>query len=72
MYSSRKKTVEELPEELTAIWSCSDDNCNGWMRDNFALSSTHQCPLCQSEMVKGERMLVALANTSPLHHKAED
>ncbi|MFC4304404.1 cold-shock protein [Cohnella boryungensis] len=65
MYSSRKRPVEELPEEITTIWSCSDESCKGWMRDNFAFSSDPACPICQSQMVKSEKMLVALVNTSP-------
>jgi len=27
LYNSRKKPLEDIQEELTAIWSCSDDNC---------------------------------------------
>jgi hypothetical protein len=64
MYS-RKKPVEELPSELTAVWICSDENCKGWMRDNFAFSLSPVCPLCQTKMVKGEKMLNAIANTVP-------
>ncbi|MWC30757.1 cold-shock protein [Paenibacillus sp. MMS18-CY102] len=65
MYYSRKRPVEDVPNELTAVWSCTDDNCKGWMRDNFALSVAPVCSLCQSEMVKSEKMLVAVVNTSP-------
>jgi len=69
VYYSRKRPQDELPEEMTPIWSCSDENCKGWMRDNFVLSATPVCSLCQSEMVRGEKMLVALANTSALKIK---
>lgn len=31
-----KKVVEEIPQADTAIWSCTNEDCNGWMRDNFA------------------------------------
>ncbi|QMV42701.1 cold-shock protein [Cohnella cholangitidis] len=65
MYYSRKKPPEDVPSELTAIWSCSDENCKGWMRDNFAFSMAPVCPLCQSPMVRSERMLAAVVNTSP-------
>lgn len=70
MYSSRKKLLEEVPQELTAIWSCEDDNCNGWMRDNFSLSIVPVCSQCQSKMFKTERMLPVLANTS--HNQIKD
>lgn len=60
----RKKTLEEIPEENTEIWSCSNDDCNGWMRDNFAFDYTPVCPLCSSEMVKDTKMLPQLVNTN--------
>ncbi len=63
MYS-RKKPFEEVPEELTAIWSCTNDACNGWMRDNFSLDAVPTCHLCHSPMVSGTRMLPQLVNTS--------
>ena len=66
MYYSRKKPVEEAPDELTSIWSCSSEDCKGWMRDNFSFSEAPVCVLCQSPMVKGERMLAAVVNTSPI------
>ncbi|WP_027086267.1 cold-shock protein [Cohnella panacarvi] len=69
MYHSRKKPLEDLPEELTAIWSCTKENCRGWMRDNFVFSIVPICSLCQSEMVKGEKMLAMVMNTSPLQIK---
>jgi hypothetical protein len=65
LYYSRKKPLEDVPEEITAVWSCPDDNCKGWMRDNFTFSIVPICPQCQSEMVKSERMLAAVVNTSP-------
>nr|WP_127531333.1 cold-shock protein [Paenibacillus kobensis] len=71
MYYSRKRPQEELPEQLTPIWSCSNENCKGWMRDNFAFSTTPICSLCQSEMVRSEKMLVALMNTSVAKTKSE-
>lgn len=69
MYHSRKRPLEEIPEELTVIWSCTDENCKGWMRANFAFSAAPVCSICQSEMVKGEKMLAAVVNTSPLQDK---
>jgi len=69
MYYSRKRLPEDTPQELTAIWSCSDEKCKGWMRDNFSFSATPVCPQCQSKMVKGEKMLTAVVNTSFSKHK---
>ncbi|WP_027086086.1 cold-shock protein [Cohnella panacarvi] len=62
MYS-RKKTFEEIPEEMTAIWSCESEGCNGWMRDNFSLEAIPTCHVCQTPMVSGMRMLPQLVNT---------
>ena len=64
MYNSRKKQLEEIPQEMTAIWSCSNEDCNGWMRENFAFSSQPDCPQCGNVMVKGERKLTVLVNST--------
>lgn len=69
MYNSRRKPAEEIPFELTVIWSCSSENCKGWMRDNFAFSNVPVCPQCQSIMVKSEKMLPPVMNTSPSQGK---
>ena len=68
MYNSRRKPLD-LPQELTAVWSCSSDSCKGWMRDNFVFAQLPLCPQCQSVMVKSERLLYVVANTSPLQTK---
>lgn len=69
VYYSRKKPMEDLPEEITAVWSCTNEECNGWMRDNFAFSTQPRCVQCNSLMEKGERMLSIVANTSPTQAK---
>lgn len=66
MYNSRKKPLEDVPTELTAIWKCSNENCKGWMRDNFTFSTSPVCTQCNSAMVKEEKMLEVLENTSPV------
>lgn len=58
----RKKPLEQIPEENTAVWACTSDDCNGWMRDNFAFEAAPSCPLCQSTMEQEVRMLPQLAN----------
>lgn len=72
MYN-RKNAVEDIPEVNTAIWTCQTESCKGWMRDNFSFQVVPTCPLCQAEMIKGEKMLPALVNHSnyKMHHKAE-
>lgn len=63
MYS-RKKTFEELPEAMTAVWSCTQDDCNGWMRANFSFEDEPNCPKCHSAMMSEMRSLPILVNTS--------
>lgn len=63
MYS-RKKPLEEIPEEMTAIWSCTNQDCNGWMRDNFAFEVVPTCVLCHAPMESDTRMLPQLVNTN--------
>ncbi|MFD1775460.1 cold-shock protein [Paenibacillus rhizophilus] len=60
----RKKPLEEIPEENTAVWSCTNDDCNGWMRDNFSFDVAPTCPLCHAPMEQGMRMLPQLFNSN--------
>lgn len=69
MYNSRKKPLEDVPTALTVIWSCSNEACNGWMRDNFSFSSVPTCAQCDSVMVKDEKVLDVLENNSPVTSK---
>jgi hypothetical protein len=59
-----KRTTEIIPEEATSIWACSNENCSGWMRDNFSFKNVPTCPVCKSEMVLGEKMLPFLHNNN--------
>ncbi|UJF32919.1 cold-shock protein [Paenibacillus hexagrammi] len=63
MYFS-KKTIEPVPEEETAVWTCSTEQCSCWMRDNFSFDESPVCPICSATMVKDTRLLPALSNTS--------
>ncbi|MFC4098522.1 cold-shock protein [Paenibacillus xanthanilyticus] len=65
MYYSRKRPVEEVPVQDTAVWTCSNDDCNGWMRDDFAFAEQPCCPQCQSAMISAVKSLPVLVNTSP-------
>ncbi|TVX88121.1 cold-shock protein [Paenibacillus agilis] len=69
MYNSRKKPQDDIPEEITSIWACTSEDCKGWMRDNFVFSSEPTCVQCNSPMVKSERKLAVLVNTSPSQTK---
>ncbi|MFD1175339.1 cold-shock protein [Paenibacillus puldeungensis] len=69
LYYSRKRPITDLPEEMTTIWSCTNEKCNGWMRDNFVFSAQPVCAQCNSFMVKVEKMLPILTNTSPNQEK---
>ncbi|MFC7395273.1 cold-shock protein [Scopulibacillus cellulosilyticus] len=52
-----KGPQEPIPEVETDIWSCTNEDCSGWMRDAFSFDSEPVCPLCQSEMVKATKVL---------------
>ncbi|SDK02531.1 cold-shock protein [Sediminibacillus albus] len=54
-YYNNKK--EPTPEVETNIWSCTSDDCAGWMREDFTFEETPACPLCQSKMEKGVKTL---------------
>lgn len=62
MYYSRKK-IEDIPQELTVIWSCTQEDCNGWIRDDFAFAKVPTCYQCGSPMKRSERELPVLVNT---------
>lgn len=63
MYFSKKAAIP-VEEEQTDIWSCSSEDCTGWMRDNFSFENSPSCPFCHSDMVKDTRMLPVLLNHS--------
>lgn len=69
MYHSRRKPLDEIPQELTPVWSCTNEKCNGWIRDNFSFSTQPICPQCQSAMAKSEKMIAVIVNTSPNQSK---
>jgi hypothetical protein len=51
---------EPVPEVETEIWSCTSDDCAGWMRENYSFEKEPACPLCKSEMEKETRTLPKL------------
>lgn len=56
-----KNTREPVPEVETTVWSCTNDDCSGWMRDDYTFEKTPTCPMCQSEMKKETRTLPELS-----------
>ncbi|QTN00461.1 cold-shock protein [Sediminibacillus dalangtanensis] len=54
-YYNNKK--EPAPEVETTIWSCTSEDCSGWMREDFSFEETPKCPLCQSTMEKETKTL---------------
>lgn len=57
MAFNSRNSREPVPEVETTVWSCTNDDCSGWMRDNYSFEETPKCPLCHSEMVKETRIL---------------
>jgi len=51
---------EPVPEVDTDVWSCTNEDCQGWMRDSYSFEEIPKCPLCQSEMEKEVRVLPEL------------
>ncbi|WP_410512784.1 cold-shock protein [Paenibacillus sp. BR2-3] len=58
----RKKSLEDIPTEDTAIWSCTQEGCIGWMRDNFAFEHVPTCWQCNSPMIRSMKILPMLVN----------
>lgn len=62
-----KKSTEIIPEENTAIWKYNNEDCIGWMRDNFSFDVKPICPLCSSDMHNDAKILPILVNNN--HNK---
>ncbi|MBP1154175.1 MULTISPECIES: cold-shock protein [unclassified Paenibacillus] len=60
----RKKSLEDIPEENTRIWSCEKEDCKGWIRDNFAFEHAPTCWQCFSPMTSSMKMLPLLVNSN--------
>lgn len=60
----RKKSLEDIPQEDTQIWSCQDDSCKCWMRDNFAFEQAPLCPSCGLTMTSSVKMLPSIQNSN--------
>lgn len=69
MCFSRKRSPEEYPTEMTAIWSCVKEGCNGWMRQSYSFENVPICAQCKSHMVNSMKELPILYD-SGLDRKA--
>lgn len=69
MYFSRKRTPEDYPTEMTAIWSCIKEGCNGWMRQGYSFEDVPTCAQCMSPMINSMKELPILFD-SGLDRKA--
>ncbi|MCR2804126.1 cold-shock protein [Paenibacillus soyae] len=63
MYYSRKKPMSEPVHEMTPIWACTKEGCNGWMRENYTLQETPTCSQCQSPMARTTREIPVLTGS---------
>ncbi|GAE05924.1 cold-shock protein [Paenibacillus sp. JCM 10914] len=63
MSYSWNRPLENLPEEMTAIWSCTKEGCNGWMRDNFSFKEVPICSQCKSSMISSNKILPILISS---------
>ncbi|NBD24306.1 cold-shock protein [Paenibacillus glycinis] len=63
MYFSRKRPAEDYPNEMTAIWSCTKEGCNGWMRKNYSFEDVPTCTQCKSPMVHSMKELPILLDS---------
>ncbi|MED4602327.1 cold-shock protein [Paenibacillus validus] len=60
----RKKLLEDIPTENTMIWSCENEDCKGWIRDNFAFECQPICRQCLAPMVSSMKILPLLLNSN--------
>jgi hypothetical protein len=60
----RRKSLEDLPQENTKIWACEDEDCKGWIRDNFAFENVPTCHQCLSPMISSMKMLPLISNSN--------
>lgn len=67
-----RKNQEEIKEEETKIWSCTDDECKCWVRDNFKSEETPLCPICESEMESSTKVLQVVNNNSFTNNNANN
>ncbi|WNQ10987.1 cold-shock protein [Paenibacillus aurantius] len=63
MSYSWNKPLENLPEEMTIIWSCVEEECKSWIRDSFSFKEQPVCPLCKTSMISSVKILPILISS---------
>ncbi|WP_217588467.1 cold-shock protein [Lentibacillus saliphilus] len=58
--SFSRRPKEPVPEVETNVWACTNDDCQGWMRESFSFDETPKCPLCKADMKQEVRTLPEL------------
>jgi hypothetical protein len=64
MYYSRRRPAEDFPTEMTEIWSCTQEGCNGWMRNSYSFEDVPTCSQCKSPMASSMKSLPILLDSS--------
>ncbi|MFB5268853.1 cold-inducible protein YdjO-related protein [Paenibacillus enshidis] len=62
-YPIRKSTTENMVEAV--VWNCSEQGCNGWMRQQFTLEKQPECPHCGSSMSLDKKLVPSLNDPLP-------
>lgn len=57
-----RQQMEEVPLFEMSVWSCENEACNGWMRQEYSFTEKPVCPLCRSCMNTETRMLPQLSH----------
>ncbi|MFY0543781.1 cold-shock protein [Brevibacillus sp. H7] len=55
-----KRNQEPVQDEETSVWTCSNESCSCWMRENLTFDKKPLCPICSSNMVMETKMLPPL------------
>lgn len=53
-FNNQKEPVNNVE---TNVWACINDDCQGWMREDYSFDKEPICPICQSQMEKEVRVL---------------
>lgn len=56
--------MEDYPTEMTSVWTCTKEECNGWMRADYSFEDFPDCPQCHSPMVSSMKSLPVLVDST--------
>ncbi|GIQ67520.1 cold-shock protein [Xylanibacillus composti] len=63
MYA-RRRSEDEIQKMDTVVWSCTNEDCKVWIRDDYSFEDTPTCTLCGSSMQRSSKLLPVLMNNS--------